>query len=93
MTAQLVQLYEKAGDDRKFEVVLFGYDRDQASLEAYMKKSKMAFPAVNKADMAAVKDLGSLGETGYIPNVVLVTPDGKLVDNDQAKVFEKIQTL
>lgn len=93
MTAQLVQLYDEAGEDRKFEVVLFGYDSDQNSLENYLKKSKMAFPAVNKAEMDNVAELAKLGETGFIPNVVLVKPDGTMVDNDSGKVFETLKAL
>ncbi len=93
MTAQLVQLYNEAGEDRKFEIVLFGYDSDQSSLEKYMKKSKMKFAAVNKAEMGNVAELASLGETGFIPNVVLVGPSGELIDNDQDKVLKKLQSL
>ena len=93
MTAQLVQLYNDAGKDRKFEIVLFGYDSNQSGIENYLKKSNMAFPAVKKADLKSVSKLGKLGDTGYIPNVVLVTPDGKMVDNNRDKVLEKVKSL
>tara|TARA_R110002096_G_scaffold16106_10_gene54997 strand:- start:8552 stop:8833 length:282 start_codon:yes stop_codon:yes gene_type:complete len=93
VTAQLVQLYNEAGEERKYEIVLFGYDSDQNSLENYLKKSKMAFPAVNKADMEKVAELAKLGETGFIPNVVLVKPDGTMVDNDRDKVFDILKNL
>ena len=93
MTAQLVQLYDEAGDDRKFEIVLFGYDSDQKSLEKYLKKSKMAFPAVNKADMSKVAELAEVGNTGFFPCTVLLTPDGKMVDNDLSKVVQKLKSL
>lgn len=91
MTAQLVQLYNRAGADRQFEIVLFGYDRDQKSMEDYLKKSGMEFPAVNKADMDAVKELARTGDTGFIPNVVLVKPDGTLVSNDLDKVLQTLR--
>jgi len=93
VTAQLVQLYEEAGEDRNFEIVLFGYDSDQKAIESYLKKSNLAFPAVKKNEMQAVAKLGELGNTGFIPNTVLVTPDGNMVTNDRDEVMETLRTL
>lgn len=86
-----MQLYKDAGEDRNFEIVLFGYDRDQAGLEKYLAGSEIGFPAVNKADIAKVADLAELGKTGYIPNLVLVNPDGTMVHNDRAKILAKLK--
>jgi hypothetical protein len=93
VTAQLVQLYDQAGASRKFEIVLFGYDRDQKAIEGYLKKSHMAFPAVTKADLGKVKSLSKTGDTGFIPNAVLVTRDGKLVTNDLDQLLQTLRNL
>ena len=77
----------------KFEIVHFSYDSDQKSMEAYMKKSHMAFPAVAKADLKKVGALAKTGETGFIPNAVLVKPDGKLVTNDLDKLIQTLRSL
>lgn len=86
-----MQLYKDAGKDRKFEIVLFGYDRSQDGVEKYLMDSSIPFPCVNKADMGDVKDLAELGKTGYIPNMVLVNPDGTMVTNDRDKVLAKLK--
>lgn len=86
-----MQLYKDAGEDRKFEIVLFGYDRSQDGVEKYMTDSRIPFPAVNKAAMEDVKDLAEMGKTGYIPNMVLVNPDGTMVTNDREKVLAKLK--
>ena len=86
-----MQLYKDAGDDRKFEIVLFGYDRSQEGLEKYMTGSTIPFPAVNKANMGDVADLAELGKTGYIPNLVLVNPDGSMVTNERDAIFAKLK--
>lgn len=88
-----MQLYDEAGPTRKFEIVLLSYDSDQKSMEAYMKKSHMAFPAVAKADLAKVGALPKTGNTGFIPNAVLVKPDGKLVTNDLDQVLQTVRSL
>ena len=92
MTAQLVQLYDKAGDDRKFEIVLFGYDRTPDAHVDYLKKAAIKFPAV-KLDERKGLDLSELGDTGYIPNIVLVKPDGKMITNDRSKALAEITKL
>lgn len=86
-----MQLYKDAGEDRNFEIVLFGYDQSQDGLEKYMTDSSIPFPAINKKDMGEVKDLAVLGETGFIPNLVLVNPDGTMVHNDRGKILAKLK--
>lgn len=93
MTAQLVQLYDQAGPDRKFEVVLIGYDSDQKSMEAYMKKSHMAFPAVLRKELGSAAPLAKTGSTGFIPNAVLLKPDGTLVTNDLDQLLNTLRGL
>ena len=93
MTSQLVELYNKAGDDRNFEVILFGYDSDQAAMEAYMKKSKAAFPALKMAEKSNVELLTQLGNSGFLPGAVLVSPSGEVVSNDPKTVLTKLKDL
>ena len=38
-----------------------------------------------------LKKLVSLGETGFIPNIVLIKPDGSMVSNDRAEVLKKLE--
>lgn len=89
----MVQLYDSAGPTRKFEIVLIGYDRDQGAVEAYLKKSHMNFPALKKDEIASVKTLAKTGDTGFIPNTVLIKPDGSLVSNDLEKVLQTLRGL
>ena len=92
MTAQLAQLYKDAGKDRKFEIVLFDYDDTEKAMLKYLTKMKIDFPAV-KLDKAKGLSYAKLGDTGFIPNMVMVTPDGKMVSNDQAEVMKKIKSM
>lgn len=90
MTAQLVQLYKDAGEKRNFELVLVGYDDDDKALEGYMKKNKLGWPALKISLRDKVEKLTKIGDTGYIPNAVAITPEGKLITNDLEKVKAKM---
>ena len=90
MTAQLAQLYKDAGADRKFEVILVSYDDDDAALEGYMKKSKMEWPALKVSENESMAKLVKIGESGFIPNAVALTPEGKLITNDLDEVTAKM---
>ncbi len=90
MTAQLVQQYKDAGADRKFEIILVGYDDDDKALEGYMKKSKMAWPALKISERDSVAKLTKVGDTGFIPNAVAITPEGKLITNELKEVQSKM---
>jgi hypothetical protein len=90
VTAQLAQLYKDAGADRKFEVILVSYDDDDKALEGYMKKSKMEWPALKVSENEAMAKLLKLGDTGFIPNAVAVSPDGKMLTNDLKDVQAKM---
>ena len=79
------------GDKSKFQLILVGHDRDEAGNDAYVKK--INFPAVKLKGREEVKGLIKTGETGYIPNLVLMTPDGEMVTNDRAKVLAKLNEL
>lgn len=96
MTKQLASLNEKnlkLGDKSKFQIVLVGYDRDAKGNEGYLKKGGMNFPAVKIADKESIENLTKKGETGFIPNVVLLKPDGTMVSNDRGEVMSKLEEL
>ena len=83
----------KLGDKSKFQIVLVGYDRSKEGNEGYLTKSKLNFPAVKIAEKASLKELTSKGETGFIPNLVLLKPDGTMVSNDRAEVLAKLEKM
>jgi hypothetical protein len=51
----------------------------------------MNWPAIKLDQMKSVKKLTSLGETGFIPNVVLLKPDGSMVSNNKEEVIKKLE--
>ena len=83
----------KLGEKKKFQIVLVDYDRSPKGLEGYLKNSKISWPAIKLDQMASLKKFTSLGETGFIPNVVLLKPDGTMVSNDRAEVIKKMTKL
>ena len=93
MTAQLVQLYDKAGPERKFEIILFGMDDSQNAMEAYMRDSHMAFPAVRMELKSKLESLARTSNSGSLPNVALVTREGKLVTGDIDQVLAILSAL
>ena len=94
VTKQLVSLNKKnneLGKKKKFQLVLVDYDRTKEGLAKYLKSSKMNWPAIKLDQMKSVKKLTSLGETGFIPNVVLLKPDGSMVSNNKEEVIKKLE--
>jgi|TARA_B100001057_G_C22851251_1_gene951060 hypothetical protein len=90
----LVSLNKKnneLGKKKKFQLVLVDYDRTKEGLAKYLKSSKMNWPAIKLDQMKSVKKLTSLGETGFIPNVVLLKPDGSMVSNNKEEVIKKLE--
>ncbi len=83
----------KFGDKKKFQIVLVGYDRDKAGNEKYVKGSSMTWPAIKIADKDSVEKLTSLGETGFIPNIVLLNAAGEMLSNDRNEVLKKLTEL
>ncbi|MDB4662669.1 hypothetical protein OAE61_03445 [Verrucomicrobiales bacterium] len=39
------------------------------------------------------QELIKTGSTGFIPNVVLLKPDGTMISNDKAEVMKKLNEL
>jgi hypothetical protein len=96
VTKQLVSINKKnnkLGDKKKFQLVLVDYDRSAKGLEGYLKSSKMSWPAIKLDQMKSVSELTSLGETGFIPNIVLLKPDGTMVSNKRNEVIKKLSEL
>ena len=83
----------KLGDKKKFQIVLVGYDRDKAANEKYVKGSSMTWPAIKIADKDSVEKLTSLGETGFIPNIVLLNTAGEMLSNDRNEVLKQLTEL
>ena len=81
----------KLGDKKKFQLVLVDYDRTPEGLVKYLKSSKINWPAIKLDQKKNLKKLVSLGETGFIPNIVLIKPDGSMVSNDRAEVLNKLE--
>ena len=81
----------KLGDKKKFQLVLVDYDRTPEGLVKYLKSSKINWPAIKLDQKKNLKKLVSLGETGFIPNIVLIKPDGSMVSNDRAEVLKKLE--
>ena len=96
VTKQLVSINKKnnkLGDKKKFQLVLVDYDRSAKGLEGYLKSSKMSWPAIKLDQKKSVSELTSLGETGFIPNIVLLKPDGTMVSNKRNEVIKKLSEL
>jgi hypothetical protein len=83
----------KLGDKRKFQLVLVGYDRNEKANKGYLKDNKLSWPGVKLPDKGALKKLTSKGETGFLPNLVMLKPDGTMVTNDRAKVLKELTKL
>jgi len=81
------------GAKGKFQIVLVGYDRDAASNQGYLKSGGMNFPAVKLAEKEGIEKLTKKGETGFLPNVVLLKPDGTVVSNKKEEVMKKLTEL
>jgi|TARA_B110001454_G_C12410151_1_gene304794 hypothetical protein len=83
----------KNGDKKKFQIVLVDYDRSSKELEGYVKKSAMTWPAIKLDQKDSVSQLTSLGETGFIPNIVLLNAAGEMVSNKRDEVLKKLSEL
>jgi hypothetical protein len=53
----------------------------------------MSWPAIKLDQKKSVSKLTSLGDTGFIPNIVLLKPDGTMVSNKRNEVIKKLSEL
>jgi hypothetical protein len=81
------------GEKNKFQVVLVGFDDSEESNANYLVKKKINFPGIKIANRDEVFPLLKEGSTGFIPNTVLLKPDGKLVTNDQDEIIKLLNEL
>ena len=87
-----MQAYNDAGDDRNFEVVLFGHDTNHDLMVKYMTDSKMPFPGIKKSEEANLKDLVELTNSqGLVGVVALLSTDGDLVSTNLEEIMEKLK--
>lgn len=94
MTKQLASLNEKndaKGDKKKFQIVLLGFDNSKEGNEGYIQT--LNFPGLSVAGRKNAEKLMAIGDTGFLPNVVLVKSDGTLVSNDRTEVLKKLTEL
>ncbi len=89
----MAQIYKDAGKKRNFEVVLVSYDDNDKAGAKYMTKSKMEWPGVKVSEVENIKELTKIGPSEFIPHAVLMTPEGKLVENKVPKVMAKLKEL
>lgn len=91
--ASLNDKNRELGDKRKFQIILLGFDNSRESNEGYIKT--LNFPGLKlKGREGAVEKVMAIGDTGFLPNVVLVkAADGKMVTNDRNAVLKKLAEL
>lgn len=78
-TPSLVKLYNKIKPDNpKFELVFVSADRDDKSMEGYMKDKKMPWPALKLSAVGGFEKKFDHGVRG-IPSVVVCDLEGKIV--------------
>jgi len=96
VTKQLASINEKnrkLGEDAKFQLVLVGYDDSREGNESYLLDKGINFPAVKVESRQSAKALLSTGDTGFIPNLVLLKPDGAMVSNDNDTVMKRLKEM
>lgn len=81
------------GEKSKFQLVLVGYDRKEKGHEDYIKGSKLNFPAIKFDEKKKLEKLVKTGETGFLPSLVMMKPDGTMVSNDRKQVMKKLEAM
>jgi|SaaInlStandDraft_1057018.scaffolds.fasta_scaffold09721_2 thiol-disulfide isomerase/thioredoxin len=93
-TPALIDVYEKLGGGTKFEVVFIGVDKSEEKMQAYMKKYKMKWPAI---DFPARRGTGIKAyAAGGIPRLMLVDKKGDIIGHGKGetyKIFKKLVGL
>lgn len=78
VTPELIKWYNKEKGDH-FELILVGADRDEESMEAYMKDDKMPWPAFKFSTLKKEGSFGKYRTGGGIPHLVVLKTDGTVV--------------
>ncbi|MEM7386956.1 MAG: thioredoxin-like domain-containing protein [Verrucomicrobiota bacterium] len=87
MTSQLVKSYKKKKGN--IEVILVNHDTDQKKMNSYMTKSKMPFPGLKKSENKT-SILTKAYEAKFLPTLLLLDKNGKVVSDDQKTVLKKL---
>eukprot|EP00281_Chroomonas_sp_CCMP1168_P022656 CAMPEP_0206235690 /NCGR_PEP_ID=MMETSP0047_2-20121206/13292_1 /ASSEMBLY_ACC=CAM_ASM_000192 /TAXON_ID=195065 /ORGANISM="Chroomonas mesostigmatica_cf, Strain CCMP1168" /LENGTH=410 /DNA_ID=CAMNT_0053659927 /DNA_START=64 /DNA_END=1296 /DNA_ORIENTATION=- len=80
-TPKLIEAYQKLKDEGKdFEVVFVSADRDQKAFDGYF--GKMPWLALPYSERDRESDLNELFSVEGIPHLVMVDPNGKVINKD-----------
>lgn len=79
-TPKLAEWYEKDLSKKDFEIIFVSSDRDQSSFESYL--SEMPWIALPFSDRKRKGLLSDMFDVEGIPTLVIVGPDGKLINAD-----------
>jgi thiol-disulfide isomerase/thioredoxin len=80
-TPKLVEFYNQNGGGKKFEILLMCLDRSEEKMAAYMKSSKMPWPAISfdqKANTGA-KAFVKTNIKGGIPRLMIINKKGEVL--------------
>jgi len=88
-TPELVKTYNtmKAAGNTDFEVVFVSSDRDQAAFDEYL--AEMPWLALPYEHRALKEELSTAFEVEGIPTLVIVGPDGKIINSDGRSALGK----
>lgn len=81
------------GEKSKFQLILVGYDRGEEGNADYITSKKINFPAIKVEGREPLMPLLMVGNTGFIPQIVVMKPDGELVTNDEAEALAMLEEL
>lgn len=81
------------GEGIKFQLILVGYDPTEEGNANYITSKKLNFPALKVEGREPVFPVLMVGNTGSIPQIVVMKPDGELITNDEAKALAMLEEL
>ena len=92
-TPKLVNFYNSYGENRPFDLVFVSSDRSEKDMFAYMRETKMPWPAMQFKGAAASRLSKHYAGSG-IPCLVLISPSGKvLADSFQGRTYVGPQSV
>lgn len=83
----------KLGDNKKFQLILVGLDGSEVANAKYMTSKKINFPGLKLEGRDSIDDLLSIGNTGFIPQIVVLKANRELVTNDENQAIEMLKKL
>jgi len=92
-TPKLVNFYNSYGENRPFDLVFVSSDRSEKDMFAYMRETKMPWPAMQFKGAASSRISKHYAGSG-IPCLVLISPSGKvLADSFQGSRYVGTQSV